>query len=322
MKSLCLSLSVLSVLVFPVLVASQPAPSLPTSPPTSQPQSTYTHVVVVSIDGLRPDGALTADAPTIDRLRAEGAWARNASTIPDSSTLESHSSMLTGDPVRTHGMNFDDFRPARGFIRVPTALYRAHDRGYGTAMFVAKPKLRHIAIPGSLDLFSRPSHACERVASEAGQYLSTARPGLTFIHFGEPDGAGHRRGWMSRTYLTAVTRADSCLATVMSAIEARADRQGFLVIVTADHGGHGRRHGSHRPEDMHIPWIAWGSRVTPGDFDEAVNTMDTAVTAMTALGVPVHATAEGRVVSRALGAPASPTATVTSTRAVTSTAAR
>ena len=73
--------------------------------------------------------------------------ALRAETVGDSSTLPSHSSMLSGVEVEVHGMEFDDFRPHREFIRVPTVLYRAHDAGLATAMFVAKTKLRHIAIP-------------------------------------------------------------------------------------------------------------------------------------------------------------------------------
>ncbi|MEZ4406612.1 MAG: alkaline phosphatase family protein [Polyangiales bacterium] len=296
--------ALLALSLAPRVVSPQPAPRpLAGAPSATRAPTPYDHVVIVSFDGLRPDGLMRAEAPTLHRLRAEGAWANHASTIPDSSTLPAHSSMLSGDPVRRHGMDFDDFHPERGFIRVPTILYRAHDAGLATAMFVAKPKLRHIAIPGSVDTWSLPSHACERVSAAAARYLPSAAPGVTFIHFGEPDGAGHRRGWMSRTYLDAVARTDRCFAAVMAAIESRADRDRVLVMISADHGGHGRRHGTHRPEDIAIPWIAWGARVTRGDFDEPVNTMDTAATALAALGLPVPEGSRGRVVPRALGAP-------------------
>ena len=267
----------------------------------------YDHVVVVSFDGMRPDGMELANAPTLHRLRAEGAAAVHAETVGDSSTLPSHSSMLAGVEVRTHGMDFDDFRPERGFIRVPTAMYLAHDAGLSTAMFVAKTKLRHIAIPGSLDRWSLPHWSCERVAAAASEHLSTATPGITFIHFAEPDDAGHRWGWMRARYLDAIARADRCFATVMASIEARADHDRFLVVATADHGGHGRRHGTHAPEDLHIPWVAWGSRVLRGDFEDAVRTTDTAATAMSALGLPVPADWTGHALRRVLdGAAAGP----------------
>jgi hypothetical protein len=282
------------------------APLAPVAPtPSARP---YDHVVIVSFDGMRPDGMERAPAPTLHRLRAEGAYALRAETVGDSSTLPSHSSMLSGVEVEVHGMEFDDFRPHREFIRVPTVLYRAHDLGLATAMFVAKAKLRHIAIPGSLDVWSFPHWSCPRVARAAAEYLPTAPPGITFIHFEEPDGAGHRFRWMSRQYIDAIARTDACLATVMAAIESRADRDRVLVMVSADHGGHGRRHGSHDPLDLHIPWIAWGSRVTRGDFDAPVRTTDTGVTAMAALGLPIPAELTGHVVTRALDPGPSPDA--------------
>lgn len=264
------------------------------------PQRPYDHVVIVSFDGMRPDGMERADAPTLHRLRAEGAYALRAETVGDSSTLPSHSSMLSGTEVEVHGMEFDDFRPERGFIRVPTVLYRAHDLGFATAMFVAKQKLRHIALPGSVDVWSLPHWSCERVARAAVAYLPTAPAGITFIHFEEPDDAGHRYHWMSARYLEAIARSDRCFASVMEAIEGRADRDRVLVLVSADHGGHGRRHGTHSPLDLHIPWLAWGARVQRGDFDDPVRTTDTGVTALAALGIETPADVTGRPVQRVM----------------------
>jgi arylsulfatase A-like enzyme len=144
------------------------------------------------------------------------------------------------------------------------------------------------------------------VAAAASAYLSDAPPGITFIHFEEPDDAGHRHRWMSRRYLDAIGRTDECLATVMRAIESRPDRDRVLVIVSADHGGHGRRHGTHDPVDLHIPWIAWGARVLRGDFESPVRTTDTGVTAMAALGMDIPAELTGRPVRRVLERAPSP----------------
>lgn len=39
----------------------------------------------------------------------------------------------------------------------------------------------------------------------------------------------------------------------------------FTVIVTADHGGHDRTHGTDSPEDMTIPFIIKGKDFKPGE---------------------------------------------------------
>ncbi len=279
-------------------VAFQVAAAVAT--PGQAPPRPYDHVVVVSFDGMRPDGMERADTPVLHRLRAEGAYALHAETVGDSSTLPSHSSMLAGVEVRVHGMNFDDLHPERGFIRVPTAFYHAHDAGFATAMFVSKEKLRHIAVPGSVDVWSRVSWSCARVAAAASRYLATSTPGVTFLLFAEGDGAGHRYGWMSRRYLEALSRADACLGTVIDTLQARPDHDRVLVVVTADHGGHGRQHGTHRVEDLHIPWLAYGSRVVRGDFETPVRTTDTAATIMAALGMEVPSEMTGRPVRQSL----------------------
>lgn len=51
---------------------------------------------------------------------------------------------------------------------------------------------------------------------------------------------------------------------------------------------------------MRIPWLAFGSRVTHGDFSSPVNTMDTAATVLAALGLAVPDTMVGRPVRLAI----------------------
>src|SRR5262245_8758227 len=60
------------------------------------------HVVIVSIDGLRPDAIATYKAPTLERLMGEGSYTLHAATILPSKTLPSHTSMLTGEPPSVH----------------------------------------------------------------------------------------------------------------------------------------------------------------------------------------------------------------------------
>src|SRR6188768_2209425 len=48
------------------------------------------NVVVVSIDGLRPDAIEAAGASTLGRLMREGSYTLSASTIQPSKTLPSH----------------------------------------------------------------------------------------------------------------------------------------------------------------------------------------------------------------------------------------
>jgi hypothetical protein len=73
-----------------------------------------------------------------------------------------------------------------------------------------------------------------------------------------------------------------------------------VLIITADHGGHKKTHGSKSPDDMIIPWIAWGRDVRR-DFaiTAPVDTCDTAATALWLLDVPVPAWYDGAPVTNA-----------------------
>ena len=73
-----------------------------------------------------------------------------------------------------------------------------------------------------------------------------------------------------------------------------------MVIVTADHGGHDKTHGLDIPDDMHIPWIAWGKGVKKNfTITAPVTTFDSAATALWLLDVPLPATFDGKPVTSA-----------------------
>ena len=250
-------------------------------------------VVIISEDGLRPD--VIGDLPAHARLMNVGATARLAQTIPESDTLPSHAAMLSGVGASAHGLWWNSYRPARGFIHVPTVFSVAHEHGLKTAMFVGKPKLRHTVIPGTVDHFERPTYLCAGVARRAAAYFTEEKPDIMFVHFSDPDEAGHARGWMSPPYLRAVRESDRCLGELIGAIDASGLGGSTLIIVTADHGGHGHRHSGGRAEvDLDIPWIARGPGIAPGSsIDGTVTTVDTAATALAALRLPAPAHMKG-----------------------------
>jgi len=253
------------------------------------------HVVIVSFDGLRPDAIDAAKTPTLDRLRREGAVALNARTITPSITLPSHASMLSGVSPAKHKVNWNSYQPKRGFISVPTCMDIAHHAGLSTAMVVGKKKLTQLARPGQVDLVSNPGHWAKDVAPGAADYLAKHQPALMFVHFSDPDSAGHRYGWMSAEQLKAIHESDAALGIIIKRIEATKGLRGqTLVIVSADHGGHDRTHGTKRLVDMHIPWIAWGANVKQGRWEKPVITYDTAATALYALGLATPKNWDGK----------------------------
>lgn len=265
------------------------------------------HVVIVSIDGLRPDAIAKFNAKTMLRLMREGTYSLTAQTILPSKTLPSHTSMLTGVDAGGHGITWNsDETDEHGHVNVPTVFGLAKEAGYRTAAFFSKTKFHHLEAPQTLDHVVSPHggfltsrFSADRTVGFVEDYLESdaAEPNLLFVHIGEPDYAGHLFGWMSQTYGMAVRQADRALAEIIDEANDRFGGGNYTLIVTADHGGHGRDHGSDDPRDTTIPWIVWGKGVQPGAPLPAIRTMDTAATALWLLGVEAPADWVGQPVT-------------------------
>ena len=256
------------------------------------PGSVTDYVVVISIDGLRPDAIGKFGALTLQRLMREGSYTLDAKTIMPSKTLPSHTSMLTGEEPSKHGITWNSNKmDQHGHVAIPTMFAEARAQGLRTAAFFSKGKFNHLAVPNTLDHVRVPNGGnkwnADQTVEHVGAYLEHERPNLMFVHISEPDHAGHRFSWMSAVYGRAVRKADRAVAQVLETADRAFGQGNYSVIITADHGGHGWSHGSSDLRDVTIPWIAWGQGVRAGTvLPNGIRTMDTAATALWLLGVP------------------------------------
>ncbi|MGH9253306.1 MAG: alkaline phosphatase family protein [Vicinamibacterales bacterium] len=250
------------------------------------------HVVLVSIDGLRPDAIARFAAPTLQRLIREGSYSLSARTIVPSTTLPSHTSMLSGEPPDEHGVFWNNVTGAKvDVVGFPTVFSIARAHGYRTAAFFSKAKFGPLQRPGTLDYSQAPGGwfgrwSGTRTVADVRSYLQAERPNLLFVHLSDPDKAGHSSGWMSAAYGDAVHAADNALAQLLLAANGAYGAGNYSLLVTADHGGHAYGHGTSDPQDVTIPWIAWGRGVSTGLLkDVPIETFDTASTVLWLLGV-------------------------------------
>lgn len=275
-----------------------PKAALPDTRPTAD------LVVLVSLDGLRPD-VITPSMRALHKLFLQGASPHSARTIDKSATLPSHASMVSGVDPDQHGLDFNAYRPERGVISRPTIFSVAHAAGLPTAMFVGKNKLKHLLARPSDAEFKMGGMLCDKLLKFALPHLREARRGLVFLHFADTDSAGHRVGWMTDEYIEAAHKADRCLGRVMDTLEDTGRLDRTLLLVTSDHGGHKRSHGTRLEVDQRIPWYAWGAGVRRGRVPRSVHTTDTAATALAALGLTLPDDMHGQPVkeafARALG---------------------
>ena len=289
--------------------------SLPASP---TPRPKVERIVIISLDGLRPDGLLRANIPRISALINGGASTFSAQTVLPSATLPAHASMLSGRCVSKHGIIWNDLIPSNGYIQGSTIFSVAKDAGLWTIMVVGKEKLVTIARPGTVDRFRYVDGSDEKIVQVALEEASGGF-GVLFVHLYLPDLMGHSSGWMSAPYIKIIDRDDAAIGTLYDGLRTLDLVDGTMFILTADHGGHDLTHGSAQSEDTTIPWIIYGPGVLPGlSLTVPVSVMDTAPTGVWALGLTLPADWDGRPVVEAFGLedPSAPASAVASYRCV------
>lgn len=260
------------------------------------------YVFVISVDGGSPAVLKQSKMPVFFEMIKEGSHTFNARTIFPSITLVSHTSMVTGVGPAKHKITWNDWQPEKGLVQVPTmfSVVSQNRKEVSTALIFGKQKFLHLTLPGSLDTIAMPSYDTKPTAEVAASIIKAVKPNLCFIHFAATDGMGHTYGWGSPEQIKEFGEVDKGLKTIRDAIRKSGIENESVVIITADHGGHDKTHGSDMDADMIIPWVVWGKNVKQDYLiKEHVTTYDTAATVLWLLDVPIPAEWDGKPVKEA-----------------------
>ncbi len=248
--------------------------------------------LLILADGMRPDAL--AGCAEAQRILKDSVYTLEAQTVMPSVTLPCHMSLFYSvDPMR-HGTTTNTYapqvRPIDGLCDVLKAQKKKN------AFFYSWGELRDLCRPASLDhslLIKGGTFgydmANDQLTDAAIALLNSTDIDFTFLYYGYPDGAGHGHGWMSEQYMEAIDNSWRNTAKIISAL-----KDDYAVIITADHGGHDRCHGTSLPEDMTIPLIFTGAaKDLIGDLQGAT-IMDIAPTVAALIGVDANEEWEGK----------------------------
>jgi predicted AlkP superfamily pyrophosphatase or phosphodiesterase len=221
-------------------------------------------VLVVSIDALHPAALSDQASPNLHRLMHSGRYTLQGHSVMPPQTLIAHTAMMTGLTPSQNGKQDNEWKPGMAHVAQETLLDFAKQRGYQTAYFYAKPKLGYLVSP-SVD-----EHALARDdgVDRARAFFRCQDRRFVFLHISGLEDAGRDSGWLSPDYVGELTHIDKTLGSLMEAVRQRGS---YLIVVTSDHAGHGREHGTNHPEDFKLPVIVAASRVlqplAPGVFN-------------------------------------------------------
>jgi len=258
-------------------------------------------VVVVVLDGLRPDTIEGYGLANLQRLSAGGAWTRQARTVAPSVTAAAMASLLTGVTPSRHGVRSDRFhipRAATTLSPVPRVLAASH---YPTAAFLAEIPSLFKGIAGRIanqlgvvDTRFSGTNA-ETILRSARHTLAVQRRGLIVLHWPDADRAGHDHGWLSAPYEAAARSMDKALGVLAALTEVPRDA-GTLLVALSDHGGGGatpKDHDSDAPLDRTIFITLPGGSVSPGRLLGPTSILDVPPTILWSLGVAPPANYDG-----------------------------
>lgn len=262
------------------------------------------YVIVISVDGmgsayvtplLKP--GLPTELTTFKRFQTEGAGTLNArDDATFAVTLPNHVTMMTsrgvdgaaghnwtsnGDPGPT-----DTFATQKGAY-IASGFDVAHDHGLRTGIWSGKSKFGLFQ-----QSFSTTSGAADSTGADNGRdkidydkvvagisaaaltadftnQMQAAPFNFAFVHYQDPDAAGHGSGWSTdpaSAYATTLKAVDTQIGNILHMVTNSPALKGkTVVILTADHGGHGNGHGdTTNPLDYTIPFFVWGAQVKAG----------------------------------------------------------
>jgi hypothetical protein len=240
-------------------------------------------VLLVSVDGLAPRVLDASEAPFLSRLAREGTRARAAETVVPSITMTAHATLLSGLSPSEHGVSWNRYQPWSR-VRVPTVFAFCAEAHLRCGLFAGKSKLAHFAEdePG-VERFRRGSET-EQVLALAAEYLRERDPDLVVVHLAEVDLVGHAEGWGSDAQIREIGRVDAALARFLPVVREASPRP-FALLLTADHGGRGRGHGSGHPDDVAVPWLLYGDGIPAGLELARAHALDAAPTLLSLLGL-------------------------------------
>lgn len=251
-------------------------------------------VILISIDGMRPDGFLSCENLFTDEMMRIGSYTLEGSSVFPTSTIPCHMSMFHSVMPEKHG-SMELYVPLKHPVKGLFEQIAMH--GGKCAMYYGWEFLRDVARPGSLK-YAGYINAYEKESSDtcltdmALQCIQENKPDFVFLYMVETDEkGGHDQGWMTKEYLHFINIA---IENVKRVYEAVGDE--YTVIVTSDHGGHEHSHGTRMPEDMTIPLFFIGKHFQPGKKLENVSILDVAPTIADIMSIPRDPEWEGKSV--------------------------
>ena len=262
-------------------------------------------VLLIGVDGVRPDALQEARTPNIDLLVANGAYNFAARTGEFTVSGPGWSNILTGVWESKHGVKDNSFEGAN-YEQYPTVFTRLekYKHSLQTSCLASWESITKMIVPqADLKIYHPFGDDGDRIVARDAAYALRFKPiDFMFAYFMGVDEAGHNHGFdpAVKEYLSEIETIDRYVGLLMDGLRKRQDYrwEDWLTILVSDHGGKGKSHGGVGEEAMKVPLIMHGSGVQKGEILPIPGQVDVAPTILNFMGIPVKSewNLDGKVV--------------------------
>jgi len=224
-------------------------------PPHPQSLHAPSSVLLISLDGVRPDYLGRGDTPNLDRLASEGVRAQWMQSAYPSLTFPNHYSMVTGLYPDHHGIVHNSMHDAElGRFTLGNREAVSDGRWWGGEPVWVTAERAGLATatlswPGSEAEIQgirprrwhrfdgeRPIPKRVEMVLEWLSEPETSRPRLATLYFEHPDSAGHHHGPHSPEVRAAMREVDAAIGTLVDELQTRRLLDLVNIVIVSDHG--------------------------------------------------------------------------------------
>ena len=264
------------------------------------------HVILVGLDGFGAYAYPKADMPNLKKLASEGSWGTTTrSVLPSSSAVNWASILMSSTPTQHGYTEWGSQTPEipssvlSQYGKYPSiyTLIREQKPDSKTAVVYSWGGIIHILEDQIID-FNVPTEGNEDLTAEkAAELIVKEKPEFMFVHFDQPDGAGHQHGHDSEGYYEELKRCDERLGLIVKAINEAGIADETILMVIGDHGGINTGHGGKDVMEVITPMVVKGPVVKVNhEIKDQVMGYDYGITIAHILNIKPHSAWRGQVI--------------------------
>jgi predicted AlkP superfamily pyrophosphatase or phosphodiesterase len=216
------------------------------------------HLIFIGFDGWGASYLKKANMTTVKRMIGDGTLSTETRSVMPSISWPNWTSLFMGTPPEKQENN----TPSIFSVVKESFSTVQEDSETHPVLFYEWTDLYNICPDETAVKFEITSDYAStyKIAS----YIMTKKPVFAAIVFGEPDTAGHAKGWGSKAYYDKLALLDKLIAIIEQAVKDSGIYDSTVFVFSSDHGGSFKGHGLNTSKHRKIPLVFYGAGIKKG----------------------------------------------------------